>query len=141
MRNWEKYEKEVIKYRDNFAVNRRGDMVRCGDIPCKECVFGKFFCNTREKIFWLYKECSKYKVKLTVEELAFLKAMRLSDGHLARDRDGELYVFNDIPHKTRNGKTWEGDIVIKVDEKLFSFVTWKSGEAWAISDLLKLGVE
>ena len=78
------------------------------------------------------------KIKLTKTEMDFCKVAKC--GFIARDKDGKLFVFNDLPIKLVT--TWCNFYYTRkeLESEYFSFITWKD-EPWDIQDLLKLEIK
>lgn len=143
MTNFEKYSNYIINlsgYNKYIGV-KNGIPVVCTDISCASCelnVEGKPDCFAN--LFrWLSKEYKKPKPKLTKEEAAFCKIM--SDGYIARDTDGTVWLYSEKPYKYYDH--WDSDTGkhIAIDEEYFKFIEWGDAEPWNISELLKLEVE
>lgn len=78
--------------------------------------------------------------KLTSVERELCKALK--SGFLARDEDKLLCLYKTEPFQ--EDSYWTTGVIndwTAVDENLFQFITWESGKAWSIEDLLKLEVE
>ena len=54
MKNFEKFEKEIMQYDGRFAVTKEGQVVNCSGLDCKDCLFLKG-C-TKLKMQWLLDE-------------------------------------------------------------------------------------
>lgn len=67
----------------------------------------------------------------TAEELDFLpeKETAVINGFIARDIDGELYLYKTKPTRVYDGpfSEFDGDVIIKIINDLFPSVTWESG--------------
>ena len=60
---------------------------------------------------------------------------------IAREGDGELYVFFIKPYKYGNEWFGQWHEARKLNKEYFSFITWESEKAWKITELLELEVE
>ena len=92
--------------------------------------------NLTELKFYGLEVVLNEKPKLTREE-----RQSLEDIYLARDEDGELYMFFGKP--TQQSCTWlnEDNYCFETNANLFPFITWKSGKAWSKAELMELEVE
>ena len=130
MTNFEKYKDEIlILVRNNrgFAF-RMNKITACKLTGCENCIFtGSCIAN---RIKWLYEEYQEPAPKLTKAEKGFCEVIK--DGYIARDKNGDLYIENN----------WgiNRGYYMKLCSKFFPFITWESGKAWSIEDLLKLEV-
>lgn len=142
MTNFEKYKDEIIKifYEKGTPIAREkntGRIVCCDDISCVQCQFtlGNCVVNMFE---WMLKEYQEPVPKLTKAEKGFCEI--LDDGYIARDKNGDLYLYNNPPYVTETD--WrECGHCTKLCSNFFPFITWESNKAWSIEDLLKLEVE
>lgn len=143
MTNFEKYKDEIIKifYEKGAPIAREkntGRIVCCGDIDCVQCQFlhGDCVVNMFE---WMLKEYQEPVPKLTKKERAFCEIVR--HGYIARDKNGELYLYNNSPfHAETVWRTSYGHCM-KLCLDFFLFITWESDKAWGINELLALEVE
>lgn len=85
-------------------------------------------------IKWLY---AKAKPTLTAKERAFCEIV--SEGCIARDKDGELYAYLGTPIKEEVQWSAEYDC-LDLNNEYFSFITWEDEKPWSIEELLKLEV-
>lgn len=139
MTNFEKYKDEILLLAKNnrgfaFHMNKITDCKLSG---CKNCIFtGACIAN---RIKWLYEEYQEPAPKLTKAEKGFCEI--LDDGYIARDKNGELYLYNNPPHVTETD--WRADYghCMRLCTKFFPFITWESGKVWGINELLALEVE
>ncbi len=139
MTNFEKYKDEILPLAKNnrafaFHINKITDCQLSG---CKNCIFtGACIAN---RIKWLYEEYQEPAPKLTKAEKGFCEI--LDDGYIARDKNGDLYLYNNPPHVTETD--WRADYghCTRLCTKFFPFITWESNRNWSIEDLLKLEVE
>lgn len=139
MTNFEKYKDEILLLAKNnrgfaFHMNKITD---CKFSGCKNCIFtGACIAN---RIKWLYEEYQEPAPKLTKAEKGFCEI--LDDGYIARDKNGELYLYNNPPHVTETD--WRADYghCMRLCTKFFPFITWESGKVWGINELLALEVE
>lgn len=137
MTNFEKYKDEILP----LAKNNRGFAFRMNKITackltgCENCIFtGSCIAN---RIKWLYEEYQEPAPKLTAEEYAFCKIA--TNGYIARNERGSLYIYSEKPVQNISG--WRALNWKELNRDYFQFITWESGKAWSINDLLKLEVE
>lgn len=70
----------------------------------------------------------------------------MEDFYIARDEDGVLCIFNQIPIKGEikwiNNNTLTGIHAhyLEIDKILFPFITWESGKYWSKEEILELEV-
>lgn len=139
MTNFEKYKDEIIKIVRNgkylFFDKKTKTISECGSIDsnCDRCQFNED-CLTGA-FRWLFEEYQD--PKLTKAERNFCEMVKV--GYIARDKDGTLEIYEYLP--TRNSLTWFHPQWKKINPNAFSFITWESGKAWSIGELLELEVE
>lgn len=139
MTNFEKYKDKILPLAKNnrgfaFHMNKITDCKLSG---CKNCIFtGACIAN---RIKWLYEEYQEPVPKLTKAEKGFCEIIK--DGYIARDKNGDLYLYNNPPYVTETD--WRADYghCTRLCSKFFPFITWESNRNWSIEDLLKLEVE
>lgn len=140
MTNFEKYKDEILELSKigTIAVNKQKNMpVHCSTTPCSECILRSDTC-TSQLINWLYEEYQEPAPKLAKAEKGFCEI--LDDGYIARDKNGELHLYNNPPYVTETD--WrECGHCTKLCSNFFPFITWESGKAWNINELLALEVE
>ena len=87
-------------------------------------------------------EKKKNAPKLTAEERTFCEAIAYPQNkYIARDKDGDLFFFNDTP--IRNESEWVSEhfyATFKIAKSNFPFIKWED-EPWSIEDLLELEVQ
>ena len=139
MTNFEKYKDEILLLAKNnrgfaFHMNKITDCKLSG---CKNCIFtGACIAN---RIKWLYEEYQEPTPKLTKAEKGFCEI--LDDGYIARDKNGELYLYNNPPYVTETDWRANYGHCTRLCSKFFPFITWESDKAWGINELLALEVE
>ena len=137
MTNFEKYKDEILPLAKNnrafaFHINKITDCKLSG---CKNCIFtGTCIAN---RIKWLYEEYQEPAPKLTAEEYAFCKIA--TNGYIARNERGSLYIYSGKPVQNISG--WRALNWKELNRDYFQFITWESGKAWGINELLELEVE
>lgn len=149
MKNREKYADKIIDFaciRDNIAVNIKGEVVGCSSLICENCKFGKKEeCKTAVKE-WLEEEYVEPTV-INIRDRAFLDYLREGNKYIARDKNGNLFVYETKPRKAGTNWIMKGSLVcdsclylnrhFNVD---FPMVKWEDEEPWKIDDLKKLEV-
>lgn len=101
------------------------------DKPCERC--------KAECIDWL-KDEFKPKLELTeLEKDVLKKAYSEEYQYIARDEDGALYLYEDVP--TLESIQWSlygsGGMNRLFMDSFFQFITWESQTAYKIEDLIK----
>lgn len=137
MTNFEKYKDEILLLAKNnmgfaFHMNKITDCKLSG---CKNCIFTDSCIANRIK--WLYEEYQEPAPKLTAEEYAFCKIA--TNGYIARHERGNLYIYSGKPVQNISG--WGALNWTELNRDYFQFITWESGKAWGINELLALEVE
>lgn len=134
----EKIKEEILNYdtSDDFlecwlhqiTTNSYDNKNSCSNSTCSECL--------RLSLMNLLEEYKK-PVKLSKFEYEYLKfAKKEGFNFIARDNDGCVYLYINIP--TLKGTiSWgyNGEFMI-VFEELFKFVKWKDEEPWEIDEIL-----
>lgn len=142
MTNFEKYREEILKITqngDHFGVPKKAQVpMVCTSMSCVDCLFSGY-CQPK-KIMWLYEEAVDPVPILTVKERGFCEIIR--SGYIARDRSGELWIHYEDPIQCDN-YMWHSSFgsYRLLNSENFKFITWKSGKAWSIEELLQLEVE
>ena len=74
---------------------------------------------------------------ITREEYELLKHYRATGYNwIARDKNGKLYTYQEIPRRYR--KTWNfGGVAVNVSEKYFTFIKWEDEKPTKILDLIQ----
>ena len=139
MTNFEKYKDEILPLAKNnwgFAF-RMNKITACKLSGCENCIFtGSCITN---RIKWLYEEYQEPTPKLTKAEKGFCEI--LDDGYIARDKNGELYLYNNPPYVTETDWRANYGHCTRLCSNFFPFITWESNRYWSIEDLFKLEVE
>ena len=139
MTNFEKYKKEIVEADYLFGLDRSDNIHKCDCMDCEDCQFGLCGCG-KQKIKWLHKEA---KPTLTKQERAFCEMFHISSSkYIARDEDGDIYIYQKKPYKDRIAWcTGENGNASMLNNNAFPFITWEDNEPWNIRDLLQLKVE
>ncbi len=153
MTNKEKYMTEIIDaYFDGMtiAVKADGKPYICQKTNCKECIFydrtNPYVRLCRDKIrAWANSEYIERPV-ISKRDKAFLEYLREEYEFIARDENGDLFVYEKRPRKV--GAYWNSAGLIcerylylnqhfNID---FPMIKWSDEEPWTIEDLKKLEV-
>lgn len=150
MKNFEKYEKEILAVSPSLAFGIENNKIKsCFHLKCNQCFFSSYHnndyesCGTRRG-YWLYQEY-KERPKLNRAEKSFCEAV--SGGYIARDENGALHLYEQRPKKIREGWYSVGyytsiTTIRTLNPKIsFDFVKWSDDEPWSVLDLLGLEVE
>ena len=143
MLNAERFKEEINKHNNEFGL--ADNIVDCGTLGCRNCRFSRLnnsdgviiMCSTR-KVKWLLSEY-KEPIKLSRLEYEILKlAINKSCEYIARDPDGQLFVFMEKPHKGES--FWKTDgyyYLLEMFSVLFQFVKWEDSTPTLIKDVLE----
>ena len=146
MKNKEKYAKEIVEIACcgyYFGMDKyTSEIVSCDCISCHNCVFdGDMNCNeTKRK--WAESEYIE-PVKISKRDRALLEYIKDKYKYIARDLDGDLYVYTEKPLKMidcYDGMLCESRTLNKICDIKFPMVRWEDSEPWLIEDLKKLEV-
>lgn len=143
MTNFEKYKDEIIKifYEKGVPIAQEkntGRLISCGDISCGCCQFLHGNCVVN-MFKWMLEEYQEPAPKLTKAEKGFCEVTK--DGYIARDKNGDLYLYNNPPYVTETDWRANYGHCTKLYSNFFPFITWESSKAWSMEELLKLEVE
>lgn len=135
----EKIKEEIKNHDDNsddylecwlhqITTNLHDNKNSCSSLTCSECL--------RLSLLDLLEEYKK-PVKLSKFEYEYLKFAKENEyNFIARDNDGCVYLYTNIP--TLKGTiSWgyNGEFMIVFDE-LFKFVKWEDEEPYSINSIL-----
>lgn len=146
MTNKEKFTKEIVDIvckGEPFAIEKStGLPVSCTTLICSECLFdGASSC--RDSIEeWAESEYIEKPV-ISKKDKAFLEYVKEEYKCIARDKNGELFLYRLTPYKEEGLLNWIGrncsclHLKYNVD---FPMVKWEDSEPWLIEDLKKLEV-
>lgn len=99
----------------------------CGVVTCSECL--------RLSLMGLLEEY-KEPIKLTKFEYEYLKVAKKEGlNFIARDNDGCVFLYRNMPWKDELSWDYNGKFIIAFAE-LFKFVQWKDEESWEIDEIL-----
>lgn len=109
-----------------ITTNSNGNNI-CGVVTCSECL--------RLSLMGLLEEY-KEPIKLTKFEYEYLKvAKKEGFNFIARDNDGCVFLYKNIPWKDELSWDYSGKFIMAFAE-LFKFVQWKDEESWEIDAIL-----
>lgn len=143
MTNREKYAEEILDIActgGSFAFDKHAmKAISCYDLNCYDCLFNGFCGGCSEKIKkWAESEYIE-RPKISKKDRAFLDYLK-DYKYMARDGDGELYVYITKPKKgLRNWADARFKSLAGLDID-FPMVKWSDDEPWKIDDLKKLEV-
>lgn len=142
MKNREKYVKEIAEiicdgYR--VAVLHTGKIVHCKQNICSQCKFYTGDGRLCKEAFldWANQE----DTIISMLDRIFLNYLDEKYQYIARDLDGNLYIYPSKPKKCDS--CWDGKIPKKLTNTFtveFPMVKWKDKEAWKIEDLKNLEI-
>lgn len=99
----------------------------CGVVTCSECL--------RLSLMGLLEEY-KEPIKLTKFEYEYLKvAKKEGFNFIARDNDGCVFLYRNIPWKDELSWDYSGKFIMAFAE-LFKFVQWEDEKPYSIDELL-----
>lgn len=142
MKNREKYAEELLNVAcagNRIAIDKRTMQIRgCEVFPCGLCLFRDCDGCSKKLAEWAESEYIE-TVKISKRDRAFLDYIE-GYKYIARDGDGELYVYITKPKKGL--RNW-ADARFKSLRGLdigFKMVKWSDAEPWLIEDLKELEV-
>lgn len=142
MKNREKYKEELLDIAcagKKIAIDKRTMQIRsCAWFPCEHCLFNGYASCDTKLAEWAESEYIE-TAKISKKDRAFLDYLK---GYkcVARDGDGELYVYITKPKKgLRNWADARFKSLAGLDIDL-PMVKWSDDEPWKIDDLKKLEV-
>lgn len=141
MKNREKYAEELLNVAcagKRIAIDKQTMQIRgCEGLSCGNCLFSCGDCDTK-LAEWAESEYIE-TVKISKRDRTFLDYIE-GYKYIARDGDGELYVYITKPKKGL--RNW-ADARFKSLRGLdidFPMVKWSDDEPWKIEDLKELEV-
>ena len=142
MKNREKYAEELLNVAcagKRAAIDKQTMQIRgCEGLSCGTCLFSCGDCDTK-LAEWAESEYVE-PVKISKRDRTFLDYIE-GYKYIARDDDGELYVYTSIP--TKRSDCWGADGAYRSLRGLdidFPMIKWSDSEPWLIEDLKKLEV-
>lgn len=141
MKNREKYAEELLNVAcegKRIAIDKQTMQIRgCEGLSCGNCLFSCGDCDTK-LAEWAESEYVE-PVKISKRDRTFLDYIE-GYKYIARDGDGELYVYITKPKKgLRNWADARFKSLAGLDIDL-PMVKWSDDEPWKIEDLKKLEV-
>ena len=142
MKNWEKYEKEIKELGLGFTITESGEVDKCANINCAKCKFYEIEGSCRMTVIrWLYEDYEEPNLKLTIAERIIVQAFYENNYYIARDKNGLLWIYDFKPVQYNSEWGSSDDRMLRLDGKLFPFITWESGKSWSIEELIELEVK
>ena len=88
---------------------------------------------------WLDEEAKPEKKQFSNNELAIMKSISINYNFIARDCDGDLYVYNSMPSKDNNHCVWCGssNLGFYMFNSLFNLINWDDDEPVKIDDYVE----
>lgn len=148
MTNFEKYKDEILEIVEHndiasIAIDiKKNKPQYCNGTRCSQCIrYGDDGrCSSQNLFKWLYEEAKESLPTLTLKERGFCEIIR--SGYIARDSDTTLWVFTSEPSELYGVWGYEDDeCAFNIIGGVFRFITYESGKAWSIEELLRLEVE
>lgn len=142
MKNREKYAEELLNIActgKNIAIDKRTMQIRgCEGFSCEHCLLSDYDDCDMKLAEWAESEYIE-TVKISKRDRTFLDYIE-GYKYIARDGDGELYVYITKPKKgLRNWADARFKSLAGLDIDL-PMVKWSDDEPWKIEDLKKLEV-
>lgn len=142
MKNREKYAEELLNIActgKNIAIDKRTMQIRdCEGFLCGHCLLSDYDDCDMKLAEWAESEYIE-TVKISKRDRTFLDYIE-GYKYIARDGDGELYVYITKPKKgLRNWADARFKSLAGLDIDL-PMVKWSDDEPWKIEDLKKLEV-
>lgn len=151
MKNKEKYVKEIVDIvcEDvSFGVDKRtGSPASCRELHCGKCLLNEMnprACyNSRKE--WADSEYVE-RLVISKRDKAFLEYLREEYKFIARDENGELFIYETQPKKVNacwNSVGLISERYLYVNRNFnvdFPMIKWSDEEPWTIEDLKKLEV-
>lgn len=147
MTNREYYKEQILDIACNSGLisidKMTGELLKCGKIECDDCLFDNIKCENQIKK-WANTEHIE-KPKLTKKEKLFLSLLKEKWKYIARDQNGDLFIFDTQPIKDINVWTSKGDHAwidrLLLDDCKFTIIEWGDKDPWLIEDLKNLPVK
>lgn len=146
MKNKEKYSKRIVEIAcdgNGIAVDKHSETVdSCLCIPCSDCLFNDNKDCDKGRREWAESEYIEKPV-ISQKDKAFLEYIKEEYKCIARDKNGELFLYRLTPYKEEGVLNWIGrncsclHLKYNVD---FPMVKWEDSEPWLIEDLKRLEV-
>ena len=143
MTNLEKYFEELKNIKNIIAIIDDKPVKCVPPTDCEQCkkYIQNGCCSDGKLIEWLAEE---YVESVTLNKKERMFCELIETGYIARDRDGTLYWYKNIPNKRMRDWYDEAAQTLKrIDDYpdiKFEFIKWEDKEPWSVEDLLKLEV-
>lgn len=143
MKNKEKFAKEIVEIAiksGKFAIrNGENEPKSCEDVTCLYCLFKDYtYCPDGRKK-WAEAEYIEKKV-FTEEEKALLIALSKINW-VAKDKNGDVYLYSDKPSKIAHGWGWDlTSHFIRLQtfsDIKFESINWEDEEPTSREEILK----
>lgn len=145
MKNKEKYAEEIMEIAcggNSIAIVRESGRIEpCCSTFCVKCLFNSAKCKERIRE-WAESEYIE-KLVISKRDRAFLEYIRKEYKFIARDKDGELFIYRTQPRRNDERCNWtsNGCISLSIRHNVdFPMVKWGDCQPWFIEDLKKLEV-
>lgn len=141
MKNKEKFAKEIVEIAlsGNGIALKQGTLISCGSIDCKEC---EFFCDEDdfcENKLRRWAESEYVKPKVFTEKEKTIFEVLTNANWIARDEDGELYIYVDKPNKHNKGWFTHGNVLLvpAFSNAKFESVKWEDDNPTSREEILR----
>ena len=146
MKNKEKFAKEIVEIvcdGNDVAVDKgTGKPVHCENIICCDCMFNGKICSTALKE-WAESEYIEKPV-ISNRDRVFLEYLGKEYKYIARDKNGELFIYEEKPRKLDDKLCWNcSNDLFCLNPRFsvqFPMIKWEDSKPWSIEDLKKLEV-
>ena len=133
MTNREKYEKEILDVvcdRGLLAVDKHTNKVMlCKDCVCQDCKFDDTLACVNSFREWLNAEyVEQPKWKFTEDEKAILRNLPENYKWIARDSDGNIFVYEDRLRKASGALTDSSHHRLPLFNHMFQTIKWEDEE-------------
>lgn len=149
MKNKEKFVKEIVEIACDgscVGVNKAtGKPTKSADISCEECLRHdeRNICGKKLLRQWAESEYIEKPV-ISQGDRAFLEYLKEEYKYIARDKNGELFIYEEKPRKLDDKLCWNcSNDLFCLNPRFsvqFPMVKWSDEEPWLIEDLNKLEV-
>lgn len=146
MKNKEKFKDEIIDFIVNhdyikgMAISKKDNkLYRCGDMFCSDCLFA----YNDKKCDQLRKEWldEQYKEHIVIGDAEYDILSQINGyKYIARDGDGDLYLYKRKPNKNKRRGYWYDDeraLKLYCFNYLFKCIKWEDEESYAIDELIQ----
>lgn len=145
-KNKEKYSKKIVEIAcdgNGIAVDKHsGTVDSCLCIPCRNCLFNDSKDCDKGRREWAESEYIEKPV-ISKKDKVFLEYVKEEYKCIARNKNGELFLYRLTPYKEEGVMNWIGRncscLHLKYNVDL-PMVKWSDEEPWLIEDLKKLEV-